>query len=516
MACRALPPAALRPLHHYKGVVSSDMSLTGASRALVIPSVGKPSSAGLAGWLPQRAAAARSLAFAAACWLGVAGCTLGPAYRRPTIPAPASWHTNLEQTPPTWPSVDWWRGFGSAQLDDLIREARAANDDLAAAIAQVREAEAQVTIATAPLLPTLDAGMSAGRQRTLNPVPPPPAITYSDFYPQLSASYELTFWGHWAARSAAVATAAASRYDRETVELTVMTNVANDYFTVLELDDQVEIAQNNLASAEQTLKGLEIDESVGTTTALDVAQQATEVSTLSASIPPLLQQRRQTLDALAILLGKTPQSFDLSPGTLARISQPQLAAGIPSGLLARRPDVAAAEAQLVAANADIQQARAAFFPTIDLTASGGYESTALKTLLEPASRVFDLTAGLTQPIFHGGAILGQYRYTKARYAELLADYHKAVISAFGNVEDSLIAVRQTSDQLERQQKAVDTANRAYELSQTQFHAGTINILTVLSTETALFTAQSTLAQVKLAHLQALVGLFNALGGGWQR
>jgi outer membrane protein, multidrug efflux system len=448
--------------------------------------------------------------------IALAGCTLGPAYHRPSVPPPTAWRTSLEQAPPTWPSVDWWGGFGSPQLDQLVSEARVANDDLAAAIAQVREAEAQVTVATAPLLPTLDAGMNAARQRSFVPLPGAGTLSYTDFNPELSASYELTFWGNWAARSAAVATAAASRYDRETVELTVMTNVANDYFTVLELNDLVQIAENNVASAEQTLKGLEIDESVGTTTSLDVAQQAAEVATLSAGIPPLLQQRRQTLDALAILVGKTPQSFDLLPGTLASVSQPQLAAGLPSGLLARRPDVAAAEAQLVAANADVQQARAAFFPTIDLTASGGYESTALKTLLEPASRVFDLTAGLTQPIFHGGAILGQYRYSKARYTELLADYHKAVISAFGNVEDSLIAVRETSDQLERQQKAVDTADRAYKLSQTQFHAGTINILTVLSTETALFTAQSTLAQVKLAHLQALVGLFNALGGGWQR
>jgi outer membrane protein, multidrug efflux system len=448
--------------------------------------------------------------------LAAAGCTLGPAYHRPAIPPPTAWRTTVAQAAPTWPSVDWWRGFGSVQLDELIREARQANDDLAAAIAQVREAEAQVTIATGALLPALNAGMNAARQRSFIPLPGAGTLTYNDFNPQLSASYELTFWGNWAARSAAVATAAASRYDRETVELTVMTNVANDYFTVLELDDQVQIEQNNLASAEQTLKGLEIDESVGTTTSLDVAQQAAEVATLSASIPPLLQQRRQTLDALAILIGRTPQSFELPPGTLTSVSQPQLAAGLPSGLLARRPDVAAAEAQLVAANADIQQARAAFFPTIDLTGSGGYESTALKTMLEPASRVFDVAAGLTQPIFHGGAILGQYRYSKARYAELLADYHKAVISAFGNVEDSLIAVRETSDQLERQQKAVDTADRAYKLSQMQFHAGTINILTVLSTETALFTAESTLAQVKLAHLQALVGLFNALGGGWQR
>jgi outer membrane protein, multidrug efflux system len=449
--------------------------------------------------------------------LTLASCTVGPAYHRPSTPAPAAWRTNLEQAPPTWPSADWWRGFGSSQLDELIDDAIRANDDLAAAVARVREAEAQVTIASAPLMPTLDAQGNAARQRQFIPQNGGGALTYNTFNPQLSASYELDFWGkNWAARKAALALADASRYDRQTVELTVMTNVASDYFTALELDDQLQIAENNLASAEQTLKGLQIDESVGTTTSLDVAQQAAEVATLSAAIPPIEQQRRQTLDALAILVGKTPQTFELPRGSLTGISQPLLVAGLPSGLLTRRPDVAEAEAQLVSANADIQEARAAFFPTIELTASGGYESTALRTLLEPGSRVFDLVGGITQPIFHGGAILGQYRYSKARYAELLADYHKSVISAFGNVEDSLIAVRETSDQLGRQQKAVDAAERAYELSQTQFHAGTINILTVLSTETALFTADDALAQVKLAHLQALVGLFNALGGGWQR
>ncbi len=458
-----------------------------------------------------------ALIAAAGLALALAGCTVGPAYRRPSVPPPAAWVTPPQPAPQAWPSADWWRGFGSPQLDQLIAEAERANDDLAAAISRVDEAEAQVTIATAPLLPTLDASATATRQKSFVPIPGTGNLLYNSYVPELSASYELDFWGqNRAARAAAVATANASRYDRVTVELTMESSVANDYFTALELEEQLQIARDNLASAEETLKGLQTDESVGTTTSLDVAQQAAEVATLSAAIPPLQQQLQQDFDALAILVGRTPQGFTLTPGTLTGIAEPRPAPGLPSELLARRPDVAEAEAQLIAANADIQVARAAFFPTIDLTAAGGYESTALATLLEPGSRIFSIAAGLTQPIFHGGAILGQYRYSKARYAELLADYHKAVISAFGNVEDSLVAVRETADQLARQQKAVDTAQRAYQLSQTQFHAGTINILTVLATETALFTAQSTLAQVKLAHLQAIVGLFNALGGGWQR
>lgn len=378
----------------------------------------------------------------------------------------------------------------------------------------MREAQAQVRISSAPLLPSLGADASGGRQRMF--IPAGGDILLNEFSAGLNAAYELDFWGkNRAIRASALAAEAGSRYDQETVELTVMSSIAETYFSVLELRDRVRIAQDNLASARDTLEGLETDETVGTSTALDVAQQATVVATVAASIPPLEQQERQQTDALAILVGATPQSFEVAAKTLDGVATPPVVAGVPSELLARRPDVASAEAQLIEANANIRAARAAFLPSIDLTASGGYESQQLSTLLQPGSRIFSISAGLTQPIFEGGALLGQYRLSQARYDELLADYHKAVISAFGNVEDALVAVGQTSDQLTRQQNAVDKARSAYELSQDQFHAGTVNILTVLSTETALFTAEDALAQVKLANLQALVALFNALGGGWQ-
>jgi NodT family efflux transporter outer membrane factor (OMF) lipoprotein len=207
---------------------------------------------------------------------------------------------------------------------------------------------------------------------------------------------------------------------------------------------------------------------------------------------------------------------DVLHGGLDEVTRPAVAPGLPSELLTRRPDVAEAEAQLVAANANIQAARAAFFPSISLTAGGGYESAALVGLLTPANRVWSIGAGLTQPIFQGGALVGQYQLTKGRYEELLADYHKAVISAFANVEDSLIALQQTSDLVERQQQAALTAQRAYEFAQAQMRAGTISVLTLLNTETALFSARDALAQAKYAHLQALVSLYQSLGGGWQQ
>ena len=453
---------------------------------------------------------------AATAALGLGGCSLGPAYHRPSIAPPAAWSTPKASTlPQSWPATQWWSGFHSAELTRLMATGRSANDDLAAAIARVRQADAQVRINSAPLLPSLEADGTGSRQRQLSATTDSPEL-FNQFTAGLSAAYELDFWGeNRAIRSAALASARASFYDRETVELSVMSSIADTYFSVLELRDRLHIAHENLSSAQEVLQGLETDESVGTSTALDVAQQATVVATVAATIPPLEQQERQQIDALAIVLGVTPQSFEVAAHSLSGLSAPPVVAGVPSQLLARRPDVAGAEAQLIAANADIRAARAAFFPTIELTASGGFESRALSSLLEPGSRIYSLSGGLTQPIFHGGALLGQYRLSRARYQELLADYHKAVISAFGNVEDALTAVTDTSEQLAREQSAAEKARSAYELAQDQFHAGTVNILTVLNTETALFTAEDALAQTQLAHLQAVVGLFNALGGGWR-
>ena len=208
--------------------------------------------------------------------------------------------------------------------------------------------------------------------------------------------------------------------------------------------------------------------------------------------------------------------MQVSIGTFADLEEPKVRPGLPSELLARRPDVAEAEAQLKEANANIQQARASFFPSIDLTADGGFASTALSSLFNPANRVFELSGSVTQPLFQGGALAGQYSYSKARYAELMADYHKTVVSAFSNVEDALVSLQQTQLQRERQEEAVAKARRAYEITQLQLHAGVINILTVLNTETALFTAEDALVQVKYAHLAALISLFNALGGGWHQ
>ena len=446
----------------------------------------------------------------------LAACSVGPAYKRPDIPAPAEWReTAARDASAVWPNADWWHGFGSQTLDDLIAEAQRSNDDLAAAIARVEEADAQARIAGAALLPSVDFAADATRQH--GPVAGVGLATYNTFSPVLSASYELDFWGkNRALRAAARATALASHYDKETVALTVISSVASTYFQALEFRDRLQVARENLANGEKILHGFQLEQTAGVATGLDVAQQETAVALLRAAIPPLQQQFRQAVNALAVLLGKTPESIDVDTGTLNALTTPQVVDGLPSQLLARRPDVAESEQQLISANADITVARAALFPSIQLTASGGYESSALASLISPASRIWSLGAGLTQPIFHGGALRGQVAFSNAHYRELLSAYHKTVISAFSNVESALVAAQQTQEQQSRQQDAVDKARRAFQFAQTQMSAGTVNILTVLNTENALFSAEDELVQIQYLHLQSMVDLYTALGGGWQQ
>jgi NodT family efflux transporter outer membrane factor (OMF) lipoprotein len=276
------------------------------------------------------------------------------------------------------------------------------------------------------------------------------------------------------------------------------------------------VAQDNLDNGRKILDGLKLEQTAGTATGVDVAQQETAVALLTAAVPPLQQQLRQTVHALAVLIGRAPEAVDIDAGSLSALSSPDVGEGLPSQLLSRRPDVAEAEQQLIEANADITVARAALFPQITLTAAGGYESAALASLISPPNRVYGIAADLTQPIFHGGALRGQVAYSNARFNELLADYHKTVLTAFGNVEDALVATRQTAEQQQRQQLAVAAAQRAFDFARQQMSAGTVNVLTVLNTENALFSAQDELVQVQYLRLQALVDLFTALGGGWHR
>jgi NodT family efflux transporter outer membrane factor (OMF) lipoprotein len=446
----------------------------------------------------------------------LAACDIGPDMKQPTVPEPPAWRESGAQ-PAAWPSPDWWRGFGSVELDGLIAEAQQANYDLGAAVARIREADAQARVAGAALLPSVGAGATVSKQRELFPLGGNgTSITFPEYEVGLTASYEIDFWGkNRAALNAAKSTALASRYDQQVVALTVVTSVATTYFQLLGVQERIKVARENLATGENVLAVIEGRRRLGTAMDLDVSQQRTVVSGLRAAIPPLEQQVSQTIDSLAILVGKTPEQMAIAEASLYDLSLPGVAPGLPSELLARRPDVAEAEAQLVAANANIKVARAQLFPSLELTASGGFASLALHSLFTGPGAVWSAAASVTQPIFEGGRLKGQVEYTKARYDELVQTYRRAILYAFGNVEDALAATRRTAEQQAAQEETVAEARRSYEIAQSRYRIGLTDLLTVLNTENALFPAEDALVQVRLAHMQALVTLFNALGGGWQ-
>jgi multidrug efflux system outer membrane protein len=443
----------------------------------------------------------------------IVACDLGPDYQRPETAVPHAWNTAATGAKEAWPSADWWKSFGSPQLDSLIAEARSSNTDLAAAAARVQQADAQARIAGAALLPTVGAGVDAGPKRLLNNLGR--ERHYTTFQGVLQASYEFDFWGkNRAALEAAEESASASRYDWQVVSLTITTSVAASYFQALGLQDQLRVARDNLARARRDLDGLVQQERSGLVPQLAVVQQQTVVDGLVTAIPPLEQQLAATKDALAILIGKLPEDLRLQSGSLLDLSLPAVTPGLPSELLVRRPDVQQAEAQLVAANANIKVARAQFFPSIGLSADGGVTSLLLASGAMPVLGVYTFSASITQPIFEGGQLNGQLDYSKGVYQELLQDYRKAALSAFGDVEDALAATKATADQQAAQQTAVASARKAYQMALDAFHGGTTTILSVLVSESALFSAENVLVQARLAHMQALVSLFRALGGGW--
>ncbi len=476
----------------------------------------------------------------------LAGCSLGPAYQRPRLDVPAAFQATADTAAAAWPSAEWWRNFRSAELDGLIATARSYNTDLAAAAARIVQADAQVRISGAPLLPAVNgvagetyqrsgtggtrtSGSSSSIATAIDPVTGA-AITatsagrstdvqhYFDFRTystSLQVSYDVDFWGrNRALAESAQASAVATRFDQETVALTVVTSVANTYFQVLAAQDRLRVAERNLRDAERVLTAFRARLVVGTANALDVAQQEALVAGQRGLIPNYRNNVEQQRIGLGLLTGLPPERLDVKGGSLEKLPVPVVAPGLPSELLARRPDVANAEAQLQAQNANIRAARAAFFPTVQLTASGGLTSAALSAITGPGTVVAQLAANVTQSIFDNGLTRGQFDQAKGRYDELLAGYRRATLQSFTDVEQALVALRFTTEQEQLERQAVAVAQRSADIARAQLDAGTIDIVTSLNTQTTLYSDLDLLTQVRLTRFQALVNLYKALGGGW--
>lgn len=446
--------------------------------------------------------------------LTLCGCIPNADVPNPALDVPAAYRAGGNGHESAAPPADWWVAFRSGELDRVMSETVTSNFDVAAAVARILQADAAARVVGAALLPSLSANDSATKSLS-------PGVSSSSFsgtrtvYSSLfNASYVVDLWGrNRAAFEAAVQTASFRRYDRDTVILTSISSAATTYFAILGARERIANAQQDLRDSTRILKLIQDRAKFGTANALNVAQQEALVYNVRASIPPLQEIADQNIAALALLLGEPPQRLTIAAKNLTHLRMPRIAPGLPSQLLLQRPDVQSAEAQLLSAHANLVSARAAFFPQIVLTGEGGFESLALRTLFTPQAGLYSIAAGLTQPIFDGGALLGTFDQQKGLQDELLADYRKSVVSAFSDVAKALVAVRQTARQQVLLQQSVVASRKAYDLAELQLRAGTIDFVTLLQTEQTLFTTLDSLSQARLAHFQAAVTLYQALGGG---
>ena len=443
--------------------------------------------------------------------LPLAGCFIPNEKIPAAIDMPQAYRAGPRNPDAALPSTVWWRGFGSKELTDLIEESLTSNFDVAAAVARIVQADANSRIAGAALLPVVD--LNASTQRSSSSLNAGNGNfnasssgigssrlgrTYSNLYSaSLSASYEIDFWGkNRAALRAAEEHAVASRFDREVVALTTVVAVANSYFLVLEANDRLRIARDNLAAATRVYNLIKQRFDVGTASALDTAQQESLVATQRASIPPLEQALRQNIATLALLIGRTPETVTVRGGSMARLRIPPVTPGLPSDLIAQRPDIREAEAQLAAANANVYSARAAFLPSIQLTGEGGFQSAVLKTLLKPESAIYNVAAGLTQPILDGARSAGPARPAgrrAGRVAAALPQVHRQRLYRCGAGADRGAA---TARHERLQRDVVTSSRRAFDISETRLREGTIDMVTLLNTQQTLFQAQDVLAQAQ--------------------
>jgi outer membrane protein, multidrug efflux system len=414
------------------------------------------------------------------------------------------------------PSADWWKNFNSEELTGLVTAARQDNLDLAIYAARVEQMRAKTGIAWADIFPTVSAEGTAKRSATSSSVSGKRKETATNsFGAELTASYELDFWGkNREYISAARNNARAAIFARDVEWLTVSADVANAYFAVLAYRDRLNIAKKNVEAAGRIMAITEAKVKNGASSNLELAQQTATLRSTEATIPQYEEYEREALYALAILLGKAPEGFDVKGQSLDGLMAPPIKPGLPSDILARRPDIAEAEADLKASHANLNAARLAFLPTISLTGTGGYASTDFSKLISPENLAWTAGATVLQAIFDGGTLTSTRDYYKALEVEQVATYRSTVLTALSDVETALGS---TSSLAERERLIADqvkNAKEAFRISELQYREGVTDLLTVLGTEQTLFTAQDTLAQIRLARLESVVGLYRVLGGGW--
>jgi outer membrane protein, multidrug efflux system len=448
----------------------------------------------------------------------LAGCAVGPDYTKPAVDAPAAYRGSGSTPGAAAKSLgdaSWWEVFQDPALQQLVRTALQDNYDVRIAATRVLQAQAQLGIVRAEQFPAVSAGGSIFTERNPKIASVFPAYSENGGDVDLSVVWNLDFWGKYRRQTeAARANLLASEWGRRAVVASVVSEVATAYFQLRALDSELEFSQSTLGSRQHSLHLTQVLAQHGSASMLDVHQSEQLVYTAAETIPDLERQIAQQEDGLSILLGDNPGAI---PRGLELTQQPDPAtvpAGLPSELLERRPDILEAEESLVAANAQIGVAKAAFFPSISLTGTGGYESYALNNLFSNPAQMWNTAASVTQPVFMGGSLRAGLKLARAQEEQMLLTYRETVVNAMRQVSDALIAYQKDRDSRAQQELLTGAAREADRLSKVLYQQGGVSYLQVLTSETAYFSAELNLTQARLNERLALVQLYNALGGGW--
>jgi multidrug efflux system outer membrane protein len=449
----------------------------------------------------------------------IGGCMVGPKYHKPAVQPPTAFR-DLRESPQaqaqaaSYADLPWWQVFQDPQLQDLIRTALKQNYDMQLATERINSARAQLGIARSYLFPQVQAGgnFTGGKEQSFQ--------SKSNFFALTAdAAFQLDLFGKLRRETeAARAQLLASEDAQRTVMLTLVSDVASDYFTLLQLDLELQITRDTVKTQQDSVKLTSLRVDHGVATKLDVLQAQQVLDTANAQIPDLERQIGQEEDAISILIGEYPQGVPRGRPLTEQTLPPDVPPGLPSTLLERRPDIREAEQMVVAANAEIGVAKASFFPQISLTGSGGGafgRSSLFSSLMSSQTGIWSYGAQVTQPIFTGGALRGNLHLAESQHEQALISYKQAIQHAFGDVSDALIGYQKFYEVRVRQEQAVADLEESVRLSIMRYQGGTATYLEVLDGQRSLFAAELTLAEARGNQYQSLVQLYRALGGGWQ-
>jgi outer membrane protein, multidrug efflux system len=449
------------------------------------------------------------------------GCTVGPNYKRPAVDTPSAYRGENPNSPigsaESIGNEKWWEVFQDPVLQQLIRTALQQNYDGRIAAKRVLQAQAQLGITRANQFPMVGGGAQSFTERNPKISSAFPAYEANAGEINLSAIWNLDFWGKYRRQTeAARATLLATEWGRQAVLTSVVSSVAAGYFQLRELDSALQISKDTLASRQNSLRLTNVLAKNGSASMLDVSESEQLVYTAAETIPDLERQIAQQEDSLSILLGENPQAIPRGRRLTEQPTPLAVPAGLPSQLLERRPDIRESEENLIAANAEIGVARAAYFPNISLTGTAGFESYALNRIFDASSGLWNGAASLTQPIFEAGGLRSGMRLAEAQEQQMLLTYKQTIVGAFQQVSDALVAYQKDREYREQQELLTSSAREADRLSNILYQHGGASYLQVLTAETTYFSAELNLAQAQLSERLSLVQLYNALGGGWQQ